>query len=284
MSIGRIARQGANYVGRLLFDDKFSSHITSRLQASQRVAKAKGGKWYKNLHNQVGDAFVTAERRCAKSGGVFAGLKKSLSDFIPGLKNVWKSKGGFLGKLGKSLKFLGKKLPIIGTALMVAFEIPNIVKATKDGGLIKGLAEAGKSALRLAAGIGLGAVGAAFLGPVGAIAGFIVGDLVGKLVVGKSYSEKQAEKEEQLAQAQEQQQAAGGTCTGGSCSSGGCGGIQPTFAGNTPQVQPQQQPGAINPFIQYQMALEKQSFANPYQDDIMYNLTFNQPQRLNYQA
>ena len=277
MSIGRIARQGANYVGRLLFDDKFSSHVTSRLQASQRVAKASGTKWYKNLHNQVGDAFVTAEKRCAKSGGIFAGLKKSLSDFIPGLKNVWKGNGKFLGKLGKSLKFLGKKLPIIGTALMVAFEIPNIVKATKDGGLIKGIAEAGKSALRLAAGIGLGAVGAAFLGPVGAFAGFIVGDWIGKLVVGKSYSEKQAAKEEELAQQQAQAQQ--------TCANGACGGAQPSFSGGV------QQPCAANPaatnpfngFAAYQMALANQN-NSAFQDDIMFNATFNQPQRLNYQA
>lgn len=279
MSIGRIAKSGANYIGRLLFDDNFSSLVTKNIKNSRAATKAAGGKWYTGVHKQVGDAFVDAGKQRAKTGGIFSGLKKSVSNFFPVLKRVWKGKGGFLNKLGKSLKFIGKKLPIIGTALMVAFEIPNIVRATKDGGLIKGALEAGKSALRLAAGIGLGAVGAAFLGPVGAIAGFIIGDFAGKLIVGKSYSEKQAEKEEQLAESQAQQ----GACNTGGCSSGNCGGTQPAFAGNVPQQ------AGVNPYAtglnpQFMSFIQQSSLSNNFNDDIMYNATFNNPQKLNYQA
>ena len=84
---------------------------------------------------------------------------------------------------------------------MLAFELPNIFKATKDGGIIQGAAETGKSAVRIAAGIACGAIGTAILGVGGSIAGFIIGDMLGKLVVGKSYSEKKAAEQQKIAEA-----------------------------------------------------------------------------------
>lgn len=248
------------------------------------------------------EAFKAA--KVAKHGSTWKVLGENFRNIPKGFKAGWasgakyaarKGKNKFLSQLGGALKKGGKRIgKLLGPLLIVGFELPNIIKATKNEGIGSGLIETGKAAAKLG-GWTLGAAIGQALIPipgVGAIIGTIVGGVAGELlvskIVGKSYSEKQMEQEEKIAQAvaqaQEQQQAAGGTCAGGSCSSGRCGGAQQTFAGNTPQVQPQQQPGAINPFIQYQMALEKQGFANPYQDDIMYNLTFNQPQRLNYQA
>ena len=195
MSIGSIAKTGFSYAGKLIFDDRFASKVTSSLKAIRKSGKVKG------LHRQVGTAFQQADKFVVKSTkgpySCLGAVKNSLRSYCSETGALWKSSKGIFSKLGGTFKGLLKRAPLIGTALTVAFEIPNIYRATKDGGLVNGVIEAGKSGVRLAAGIGLGAVGAAFLGPVGAIAGFMIGDWVGKLVVGKSHTEKLAEQEEQ---------------------------------------------------------------------------------------
>lgn len=270
MSITGVAKTGLNYMGRLLFDDNFATTVTSRLKASQRLTKANGGKWYSNFHNRTAEAFVTAEKRCARNGGILDGLKRSIKTFLPDTKAIWKSSGTFGSKLKGTLGQLGKRLPLIGTALMVAFELPNIYKATKDGGLVNGAIETGKSAVRLGAGIALGAIGGALLGPIGSIAGFFIGDCIGKLVVGKSYSEKQAEKEEQIAQATQA--------------------TQPTFTSNPESTTTIDTQGAqstttnpMTPTLTPQQLTDLQNSlynTNNYSDDIM----FNTLPKLNYQA
>lgn len=270
MSITGVAKTGLNYMGRLLFDDNFATTVTSRLKASQRLTKANGGKWYSNFHNRTAEAFVTAEKRCARNGGILDGLKRSIKTFLPDTKAIWKSSGTFGSKLKGTLGQLGKRLPLIGTALMVAFELPNIYKATKDGGLVNGAIETGKSAVRLGAGIALGAIGGALLGPIGSIAGFFIGDCIGKLVVGKSYSEKEAEKEEQIAQAVAEAQAQA---------------TQPTFTSN-PETTAAQNTTATNPMTPTmtpeQLAQLQNTLynTNNYNDDIM----FNTLPKINYQA
>ncbi len=197
MSIVGIARSGVKYAGKLIFDDVFSSQITSSLKNIRKAGKVKG------IHRQVGAAFqqadnfvINAAKKQGKTYSCFGALKDSLKGFKADTSALWKSNKGFLSKIGGTCKGLLKRAPLIGTALTIAFEIPNIYRATRDGGLVNGAVEACKSGVRLAAGIGLGAVGAAFLGPVGAIAGFMIGDWLGKLVVGKSHTEKLAEQEE----------------------------------------------------------------------------------------
>lgn len=206
MSIGSIAKTGFSYAGKLIFDDRFASKVTSSLKAIRKSGKVTG------LHRQIGTAFQQADKYVVRSTkgpySCFGAVKNSLRSYCSETGALWKSSKGIFSKLGGTFKGLLKRAPLIGTALTVAFEIPNIYRATRDGGLVNGVIEAGKSGVRLAAGIGLGAVGAAFLGPVGAIAGFMLGDWVGKLVVGKSHTEKLAEQEEkqqeQIAQAQQQ--------------------------------------------------------------------------------
>lgn len=194
MSIGSIAKTGFSYAGKLIFDDRFASKVTSSLKAIRKSGKVTG------LHRQIGTAFQQADKYVIRSTkgpySCFGAVKNSLRSYCSETGALWKSSKGIFSKLGGTFKGLLKRAPLIGTALTVAFEIPNIYRATRDGGLVNGVVEAGKSGVRLAAGIGLGAVGAAFLGPVGAIAGFMLGDWVGKLVVGKSHTEKLAEQEE----------------------------------------------------------------------------------------
>lgn len=279
MGIASIAKTGLNYAGRLLFDDKFSSKVTSRLRASQRVAKNNYGNRFHEYHKQIGGAFQKADSFTAKNGTVWQGLKSSVKSLGTDTKALWKSDAKFFKKIGGTFKQLTKRIPLIGTALMVAFEIPNIVKAAKDGGLVAGAAEAGKSGLRLAAGIALGAIGTAILGPIGSFAGFIVGDYLGKLIVGKSYSEKQADREEDLAKQQEAAQVAFQGAQ-----------VPTEVQGQVPTPEQVQQPafaGATNPFAQpalnqqqlgqLQQALYGQTQLN---DDFMFNA---QP-KLNFQA
>ena len=191
MSIAGIAKTGFSYAGKLIFDDRFASKVTSSLKAIRKTGKVKG------IHRQVGAAFQQADKFVVKSSkgtySCFGAVKSSLQSYCKDTSALWKSNKGILAKLGGTGKGLLKRAPLIGTALTIAFEIPNIYRATRDGGLVNGAIETCKSGARLAAGIGLGAVGAAFLGPVGAIAGFMLGDFLGKLVVGKSHTEKLAE-------------------------------------------------------------------------------------------
>ena len=191
MGIASIAKTGLNYAGRLIFDDRFATQITSSLKNSGNYYKRSGKGRFFQFDKQIGRAFQKADKYTSNKK-IFQSLKDSLKSYRTDVSALWKSDKKFLSKIGGTLKGLGKRAPLIGTALMVAFELPNIFKATKEGGLINGAAETGKSAVRIAAGVACGAIGTAILGPLGSIPGFIIGDLLGKLVVGKSYSEKKA--------------------------------------------------------------------------------------------
>jgi len=138
----------------------------------------------------------------AKKGFVEAGLKEGSTT----LSKLW---GGTKG----ALKGIGKKMPLIGNILLVASYLPNIISATKEQGIGQGLIETGKSAARLGGAAAGAAIGTAVAGPIGSIVGFIAGEWLAGKVVGKDYTTKKAEAEEQvqeqLAQLQQMQQAAG---------------------------------------------------------------------------
>ena len=198
-SIARIASKGWNYAGRLIFDDRFATEITKSIKNQRQILKASGKNSFTGFHKQVKDAFISAEKATSDKK-IFQSLNDSLKSYKTDVSALWKSDKKLFSKIGGTLKGLGKRAPLIGTALMVAFELPNIFKATKEGGLVNGAAETGKSAVRIAAGVACGAIGTAILGPLGSIPGFIIGDLLGKLVVGKSYSEKKAAQEHKIAE------------------------------------------------------------------------------------
>ncbi len=199
MSIGSIASKGLNYAGRLIFDDKFSQGVTKTLKVYRRQKKA--GVYTGNFKNMVVDSFKRADRITEKN--VWQGLKNSVVSYGDDVAKLWKNPSvGFFKKIGGTLKGLGKRAPLIGAVLTIAFELPNIIRATKDGGLIKGVTETAKSGVRLASGIACAAVASAFMGPfIGSIVGFMVGDFLAKLVVGKSHTEKLQEAEEKQQQA-----------------------------------------------------------------------------------
>jgi len=269
MGIGSIAKTGLNYAGRLIFDDKFSSKVTSSLKGIRRLKTQ--GKFDGHLGKQIGAAFQKADKVTEKN--VWKGLKNSVTSYADDVSKLWKNADkGFFAKLGGTFKGLAKRAPLIGAALTVLFEIPNIYKATRDGGLINGAIETGKSGVRLAAGIAAGAIGSAFLGLPGALAGFFIGDMLGKLVVGKSHSEKLAEAEqkqqEQLAKFGLLQQSYGNEQAAEALANAA--GQTPAFQGNmTPQqmqmYQQMLQNGGMNDDFMYQAAF-KQGLNQPQID------------------
>ena len=121
------------------------------------------------------------------------------------------AKAGFFGKiLGGTKGFfkgLGKNMPLIGALMTIAFEIPNVIKASKEQGIGQGVKEVAKAGARLAGG-GIGAaIGSAICPGFGTCIGWMVGEWLTGKVVGKTYSEKVAEAEYEAQMAAEQQQA-----------------------------------------------------------------------------
>lgn len=99
-------------------------------------------------------------------------------------------------------KFLWKKMPLIGNALFLIQELPNIVNSFTDkedgGGIVTGVGEAGKTAIKTAAfalGSMLGGLvpipGVNFV--TGMVGGMLLGTVADKLL-GKSFTEKRDEK------------------------------------------------------------------------------------------
>jgi len=130
MSIVGIAKTGLNYAGRLIFNDKFATTVTKSLKISRSLNRYNG-----SIGKQIKEAFKYADITTEKS--VFKGLKDSLKSYKGEVSTLWKSNKGIFSKCGGTLKGLWTRAPLIGTALTLAFEIPNIYHAIKDT-LLKG--------------------------------------------------------------------------------------------------------------------------------------------------
>lgn len=195
VSIGRIATN----VGKLLFDSKYQTVVENTIKNSGSIYKAAGKSKFTNFGTQIKDGFIKAEQSTA-GVSVWKGMKTSATSLPSDISAAWKNTTGFWKQTGAVGKELGKRLPLLGSALMVAFEIPNIYTATKDEGLVSGIFEAGKSTARLAGGAAAAAIGQAIcpIPLVGGLLGWMIGDKLVSMVVGKSYSEKKEELAENL--------------------------------------------------------------------------------------
>lgn len=140
---------------------------------------------------------------------------------VPGINKAF----GAIGKLGKSCK-----LPGIGTLLMTIGEVPSVINAFAKGGIGEGLKQIVRSTGELLVSCGAFAIGSAagtaIAGVVGQVLcpipglGFVLGMAIGMGlsyvaekatkpvldgVIGKSFAEKQQNKQEEI-QAQQQEQ------------------------------------------------------------------------------
>lgn len=188
VSIGRIAQA----TGRLIFqDDKFLRIAEETLKNSKKV------QGWSNIHKQIGNAFIKAEK-ATQNESLWNSIKKLVTELPKDMKTGWAAKG-FWGKLGGIGGQLLRRLPL----LFVAMEIPNIYSAFKDEGLVGGLTETLKSGTRFAASMAGFTIGQALIPIplVGGLIGCIATDWVTSKILGKSHTEKKQEAEEALAQA-----------------------------------------------------------------------------------
>ena len=281
--IGRIigyAPKAFNYTKRLVKASPyimFGDAANAGAKAASAVTKTADisvGQYIKNMI-KAGGKGIEADIKAAKSAagsGFFKSMWKSIKETPSVIKNtITKEVGGATGFFGKVIagpkglfKGIGKKLPLIGNLLLIAFELPNIVKATKEKGIGQGLIEIARAGFRLTVASLAAAVGTTLGGPIGGFAGFIVGDWLASKIVGKSYSEKKALEQEKDAEALErvQRMQQEGTLPASAVAPQAV--QQPTFTGN-----PFNNGYPSNPF-------NNDNFSNPYADDLyMQNMNFN---------
>lgn len=159
-------------------------------EALKKSAKQDG---WKNFGKNLKDAYNSTK----PTEGFWASTWKSLKSFFPDMKSGVKEASGFFGKTKSIFKTIGKKMPLIGNILLVAFEAPNLIKSFTEGGVATGAVETVKVAGKLggfAAGAAIGQALMPFFPVGGAIIGGIVGGWLADKLLGKSYTEKQEEK------------------------------------------------------------------------------------------
>ena len=176
-------------------------------QAIKTTIKNKG-----SIFQAAKEGVKATEKLSVAANGAKIGFFTRVTSNIGRISSLTKAgiraggaKAGFFGKIiGGTKGFfkgLGKNMPLIGALMTIAFEIPNVVKASKEQGIGQGIKEVAKAGARLAGG-GIGAaIGSAICPGIGTCIGWMVGEWLTSKVVGKTYSEKvaQAEYEAQLA-------------------------------------------------------------------------------------
>ena len=244
-----ILGNGAEFVGKNM-----------RATKGSLFTKAKAG--FKALETDI------AAKKLAH-GGFFKRITAHLGK-IPELTKVGaraakiKGKSTILGGMKGFFKGLGKNMPFLAAATTLLFELPNIWTATKEQGIGQGVAEVAKAGTRLAGGAAGAAIGTALLPGIGSFLGWIAGEWLTSKVVGKTYTEKKAEAEEQLLAMEEQAQQAQQAPQMGP---------QTPFTGT-----PNYNPYGYNP---YGMTNPMFNYANPYSDDIMMQqLNFTPKERI----
>jgi len=190
----------------------YQLNLFSPLPETGLLRQSKGKDIWKNVksaYNSAQDISIQRAgidtnhfsiRKYAK--GMMSGWSKEISESASkGTSTFSKLAGGSKG----FFKGLGKRMPLIGTAICLLIEIPNLFKAftSKDGGVVTGTVETAKTGIKLGAYAGGAAAGAAigtaiFPGVgtfIGAILGGMLTGYAADKVVGKSFTEIAEEKE-----------------------------------------------------------------------------------------
>ena len=204
----------AQRAGSFYSDFVFGTGNETFSKVLQETVKNRGSK---NYYSAVWDGIKkgAVEARKHNSGAFWKNTWKALKTTPAKIQQGWRIGGKLADKAGKtglsklwaqfkgSMSGLGKRMPLIGSLIILATELPNIFSAFKDEGLIGGIKEIGKSGLRLGSGMLGAAIGQALIPIpiVGSIVGYVAGDWLMSKITGKSHSEKKAEAEEALAQA-----------------------------------------------------------------------------------
>ncbi len=165
---------------------------------SSSLSKAVKAEGYNNLARNIKTAYSAAKPAVGTSfwKSTWTAIKTIPGDFAA----AGKSATGFWAKAASPLKVLGKRMPLIGNIIMVAMELPNIVRAFSKGGVGTGVKEIGKAAVKIGGFAAGAAVGQALIPIpfVGAMVGGLIGGWLAGKVVGKSFTEKQKEAAEKV--------------------------------------------------------------------------------------
>ena len=184
------------------------------------TGKRVGGVGLKNFGQSLRTSMLETESAykslVAREGGFPKYVINTFRNLPSEFSGAWKASGEAATAAGKSglwgsIKGVGgvalKRLPLIGSCIYLATQIPNIYRATKDGGIVSGAAETVKSAAKIG-GFTAGMVIGQSLIPipfVGGLIGGMLGEMLTEKVVGKSYTEQKEEiQREAIAEAQQQ--------------------------------------------------------------------------------
>lgn len=180
-----------------VFTDELHLLIKGGVTKTGEAIEEKG---FTTLKKDVGTAWIKA-KEAVKDKSLWTTIKdtfKTMGDEFKGLKDIPKFLGKG-GKLAETGKILFKGMPLIGNILMVACEMPNIIKAFTDkkdgGGIGTGLIEILRAGIKMAGFVAGMTLGTVLFGPIGGIVGGIAGQWLTDKLVGKSFSETAAEKE-----------------------------------------------------------------------------------------
>ena len=186
MGIGSV---GSTYFNFILGTG--SEEIGKRIKDTVKYRKQHNLSYPKALATGFSRGVKKSYNLSQRRGGYW----KSVKNGFKAIPDGWKAGKGF-GKLTGAFKGMGKAMPALMAFSTIAFELPNIYKATKEKGVGQGAKEVGKAAVRLTTGALCAALGTAILPIGGSIVGWMVGDWIGSKIVGKSYSEKAEGQEE----------------------------------------------------------------------------------------
>ncbi len=262
----------------IIFDDGAHTLVRGSVDSFKSSMKSSGA-----IKSSVGTALKdgvkslvhSVEHNTATKGSIWSRMLASLKSTPSVIKASAKEGADIAKAAGKSslwggtkgvFKGIGKKMPLIGNLILIATELPNVIKATKEQGIGQGVAEIAKSGSRLVGGSIGAAVGSLIFPGVGSLVGWMVGDWITSKIVGKSYTEKQDEIAQKQQEALETVQQMGiDPQTLVAQQQGMANPIQ------TPQ-QPQTVPFAANPFVPYKTPedlLNGNLYNSPYANDIM---------------
>ena len=172
------------------------------------TGKHVGGAGYKHFGRSLRQSFVETESAykgvLARDGSFFKYAGKTLRNLPGEIWNAAKSSSAAAKAAGKSGIWAGiksgggalmKRFPLVGSLLYLATEVPGIAKATWNGGLVDGAAEALKVGIKVTGFTAGAAIGQALIPIpfVGAVIGGMLGNKLGEIIAGTSYEEKQEE-------------------------------------------------------------------------------------------
>lgn len=289
MNIGSIASKGWNYIqraGRIYPDFVMGTGneaFTQVMRSTINNRAANGQTYMQSVWTGIKDGARAAERHNnilnKQQGGFWKSTWHALKTTPKKIRQGWMAGGRIADKTGKtglskfwsqfkgSLSGIGKRMPLIFSLMVVLPELPNIFSAFKDKGLVGGVAETGKTALRLGAGMTAAAIGQALI-PIpilGGIVGYMAGDWLMSKFTGKSHSEKKAELEDAQKQQLTQQQAITeqySTNPFGRNTNINTNTVQPQFNIPKPTISPEQ-------LMAMQQMLYNNSMSNPMDQDFM---------------